>query len=94
MPFLVLLHCEALTKIAVGYVKALKLGWIGPVWPAAAIFLYLLEKKCGEVPDDVIEVLGPEEYGQYEASKEEGVALVRYPESVVKLSWRDFLTHF
>jgi hypothetical protein len=92
-PLLAPLNCKTQTKIVVGMVEMLKDApiWDGPIWPAASEFIYLVEKRCGEVPDEVAEALGEEEYAQYKASREEGVAVVKYPDSAVRIAWRDVL---
>jgi hypothetical protein len=92
-PLLQTVECEVLAKVVAGMVNELKDTpiWEGPVWPAASQFIYLLERNCGEVPDEIVEALGAEEYAQYAASREEGAAVVKYPDSVVRIAWKDKL---
>jgi hypothetical protein len=92
-PLLQTVECGVLAKIVLGMINELKDMpiWEGPIWPAASQFIYLLEKNCGEVPDEVVEALGPDEFAQYEASREEGAAVVKYPDSVVRIAWKDRL---
>lgn len=93
VPLLQTVECGVLTKIVLGMIDEMKDApiWEGPIWPAVSQFIYLLERNCGEVPDKVVEALGAEEYAQYEASREEGAAVVKYPDSVVRIAWKDRL---
>ena len=70
-------NCRSAENAAVAALEtAREVGWPGPVWLAAMPLLVKLYKKCGGVPDRVVEILG-EEWGAVESFLEEEAARVK-----------------
>ena len=65
---------EAFARAVIGIAK--ELGWPWRRWALAAVALEALHRRCGGVPDGVVEELGPEEWAELESYLHDGAAEV------------------